>query len=187
MPNRKEDILDSAEALARARGFDAFSYADIERDVGIRKASIHHHFPAKADLGLALVERYRSHFEAALASYDVRRKTAGERLSDYLQLYNTALSDGQSLCLCVAFSAGRDSLSEAVLTQLNAFHENSIAWLTALFEQGASDGSISNVEEPENEAYACLAAVEGGQIMARAAEDTARFEAAVTSLRARIQ
>ena len=41
----RERILDSAQALAQARGFNAFSYADIATELGVKKASIHYHFP----------------------------------------------------------------------------------------------------------------------------------------------
>jgi len=46
-----ERILDIAQDLIQRRGFNAFSYHDIAAPMGIRKASIHYHFPSKADLG----------------------------------------------------------------------------------------------------------------------------------------
>ena len=44
--------------MLRSRGYAAFSYADLEKMVGIRKASIHHYFPKKEDLGVEIVETY---------------------------------------------------------------------------------------------------------------------------------
>ncbi|MBC7941403.1 MAG: helix-turn-helix transcriptional regulator, partial [Chitinophagaceae bacterium] len=58
----RERILATAQMLAQQRGFNAFSYADIAAAVGVRKASIHHHFASKGDLELALVQRYRQQF-----------------------------------------------------------------------------------------------------------------------------
>ena len=54
-----EQILDVAQEMVRRQGYSAFSYADIAGRVGIRKASIHDHFPSKADLVQRLVQRYR--------------------------------------------------------------------------------------------------------------------------------
>jgi len=51
-----EQILDLAETLIQTRGYSAFSYQDIADSLGIRKASIHYHFPSKTDLGIAVVE-----------------------------------------------------------------------------------------------------------------------------------
>ncbi len=177
----RDVLLDTAETLARTRGFDAFSYADLAKVVAIRKASIHHHFPTKADLALALIRRYREVFFAALGRIEAEAPTAAAQLEAYLALYRTALSEGQQLCLCVAFSAGRDSFDEVVLTELNAFHADSVAWLTRLFERGAVDGSVS-VSNAAQQAHSCLAIAEGGQLMARAAEDPAYFDRATAIL-----
>lgn len=43
----RESLIKSAEYMLRSKGYAAFSYADLEKAVGIRKASIHHHFPKK--------------------------------------------------------------------------------------------------------------------------------------------
>ena len=47
-------ILDIAERLVQRRGFNGFSYADIAAELGITKASLHYHFPSKAELGESL-------------------------------------------------------------------------------------------------------------------------------------
>ena len=54
----RASLMQTAESLLCTRGYAAFSYADLAEAVGIRKASIHHHFPAKEDLGVAVVEAY---------------------------------------------------------------------------------------------------------------------------------
>ena len=64
-PGRRQTsdrVLHIAAALVQTRSFNAFSYADIARTVGIRKASLHQHCAPKAALGVALVARYRSAF-----------------------------------------------------------------------------------------------------------------------------
>ena len=55
-----ERILDIAERLVQTRGFNNFSYADIASELGITTASLHYHFPGKAELGQALITRYAS-------------------------------------------------------------------------------------------------------------------------------
>jgi TetR/AcrR family transcriptional repressor of nem operon len=40
-----ERILQVAEQLVQARGYNAFSYADIARTLNLTKASLHYHFP----------------------------------------------------------------------------------------------------------------------------------------------
>lgn len=172
-------LLNSAERAARQRGYDGFSFADLARVVGIRKASIHHHFPKKADLACELIERYAESFMQALAEIDGAATTAVDRLKAYHQLYRDALEGGSQLCLCVAFSAGRDSLPEPVLARLDQFHQESIAWLTAAFEQAGRQSS-------EAEARATLALMEGAQLLARAAGDITQFDRATAAFLSRL-
>ncbi|MGR7122804.1 TetR/AcrR family transcriptional regulator, partial [Klebsiella aerogenes] len=52
-----DSLLDLADTLIQENGYQGFSYADLASKLGIRKASIHYHFPAKTDLGIAYCER----------------------------------------------------------------------------------------------------------------------------------
>ncbi len=116
-----------------------------------------------------------------------RERTAAGQLMDYLDAYRSALSGGDMVCLCVALSAARDSLSEPVLKELNAFHDASIEWLEQVFALAKDDKSVAHVGDPRTEATACLALVEGAMLLARAAHNTMRFEAAVAGVRARVR
>lgn len=54
---RKDAILDEATRLFAERGYSACSMADLAECVGLRKASLFHHFPSKDDLYGAVLER----------------------------------------------------------------------------------------------------------------------------------
>lgn len=185
--DRKTEILEAAEGLVRKRGFDAFSYADLEQAVGIRKASIHHHFPSKSDLAVALINRYTDKMRHKLNEIASSGHSAGEQLNAYVDLYRSALTGGSTLCLCVALSAGTEQLTHPVLSVLEAYHEDSRDWLAALFSRGAQDGTIAHVADPIREASACLALVEGAQLQSRASKTLAPFELATAQLRARVE
>ena len=102
----KTALMDAAEQAVRARGHDGFSYADLSEIIGIRKASIHYHFPAKADLLTAIMVRYCDTMQSELEAISDRFETAADRLSAFVDLYRNALQDCTSLCLCVAFAVG---------------------------------------------------------------------------------
>ena len=184
--NTRTALLNSAENAARQRGFDGFSYADLAQEVGIRKASIHHYFPKKADLALELLERYAAGFMDDLAEIDTANSSAADKLRAYHTLYRDALVDGTQLCLCVAFSAGRDSLPEPVLQRLNQFHADSITWLTRVLSIATDDGSVAGLTDAEAEAHATLALMEGAQLVARAANSAAPFDRATAAFIARL-
>lgn len=67
-------ILNVAERLAQTRGYNGFSYADIAAQLGVTKASLHYHFPSKAELGRALM---------SAITYSLERRST--RLTDRLR------------------------------------------------------------------------------------------------------
>ena len=182
----KTALLDSAERAARTLGFDGFSYKDLADDVGIRKASIHHHFPTKALLSEALMQRYYTNLEAGCAEIEAAHATGGARLSALIARYRHAIDDGKSLCLCVSFSSSRDSLPPEAIVEITRFRKMIIAWLAKAFATGAADGTIVDVRDPEQEAAAAMPLLEGAQLAARAQENAAHFDQAVQLLTRRL-
>jgi TetR/AcrR family transcriptional repressor of nem operon len=176
--NTQTALLDHAETLSRSRGFDGFSFADLAAALNIRKPSVHHHFPTKSALALALITRYRDRFARALAQID---GTAADRLRAYVALYRHALGNADRLCLCVAFASHRDSFDAAIQAEISGFHHDSLNWLGDVYTLGQSDQSLPT-PDAVSAAHACLATVEGAQIMARAAADLAIFNRATATL-----
>jgi TetR/AcrR family transcriptional repressor of nem operon len=172
-------LLDHAEMLARTRGFEAFSFADLATALDMRKASVHYHFSTKAALALALIRRYRESFMARLALIDAPE--ADDRLRAYIALYRETLGSGDRLCLCVAFSCSRDSFDAAVGAEIHGFHRDSLNWLADVFALGQIDETLPNAD-PAGAAYACLALCEGAQIMARAAGEAHVFDRATAQI-----
>src|SRR5215467_9141444 len=105
MPATADRILDVAQRLVQTRGWNGFSYADIAEALRIRKASIHHHFPSKADLGRRLLERYREIFLGRLAEIEAMRGGPGRKLQAYAELYEKVLRDEDRMCLCGMMAA----------------------------------------------------------------------------------
>ena len=182
----KTTLLNSAERAARRRGFDGFSYADLAADVGITKASIHHHFASKAALAVALMQRYYSDLETACGEIDQDHATGAVRLAALIKRYRGALEGGQSLCLCVSFSTSTESLSADTIAEMNRFRRMMTEWLARVFSLGQGDGTILHVADPAAEATATLPLLEGAQLAARVAQDPQRFEAAVQILSKRL-
>lgn len=183
----RTQLLDQAEAVARARGFDGFSYADLADAVGIRKASIHHHFPKKADLAQALIDRYAAAFFHRLGALAAQEPRASDRLRGLVATYREGLEGGRKLCLCVALAVGRDSLGEPVIASLADFHEQVTRWLAECFACGAADGSVAGVGDPSAEASAALALMEGAQLIARSAMRVDLFDAATATFLNRLR
>ena len=48
MSETAERLMDLAEAHIRNAGYGGFSFRDLAAEIGIKSASVHHHFPTKA-------------------------------------------------------------------------------------------------------------------------------------------
>ena len=94
MRDTRAELLMQAETLVRGRGYAGFSYADLAAAVGIRKASIHHHFPTKIDLGAALVAAYAARYAAALEAIRRDVPDGPGRVEAYGRLYLGGVEQG---------------------------------------------------------------------------------------------
>ncbi len=185
MVDRKASLLNFAEQAVRTRGFDGFSFADLAQAAGIRKASVHYHFPTKADLSVTLMDRYHHDLTDARQRIVSNNPTAAGRLLGLIDLYRSALGDGTSLCLCVALVLSKESLAEDVSAKIVAFRSATLSWIEDVFELGCVDGSVADVLNPRSEARATLAILEGALIAARANEDLKIFDDTLTLLSSR--
>lgn len=175
-------LMDTAETIARERGFEAFSFADLAVTLGIEKSGIYDHFQTKAQLARELITRYSGRFADALAEVDASTTTAQERMTALVGLYRGALGEGQSMCLCVSFSCRANILPQEVRQTIEVFRKDTTDWLTKVYELGQTDGSIVTMRPPADEAATTFALLEGAQIAAHAAKDVTIFDLAVKHL-----
>jgi TetR/AcrR family transcriptional repressor of nem operon len=122
-PDRRERILEVAERMARRGGYHGFSFRDVAAAVGVKSASIHHHFPTKEDLARALASRYCARFIASLGEPGeagaVGRLVAG---------YRSAIRKDDQMGLCGLFGAEIDILPEAVRGEVRGFYQANVEW-----------------------------------------------------------
>lgn len=167
-------ILDVAERLAQTRGFNGFSYADIATELGLTKASLHYHFPTKADLGEALIDRYACRFADALGAVEQRRVGAQAAVETYVELYAAVLR-GDRMCLCGMLAAEYETLPAPMQAAVRRFFDTSEAWLESVLEEGRVDGAFHFAGSAQEEARLLLGGLEGAMLIARSYGDQARF------------
>jgi len=159
-------ILDVAEHLVQVRGFNAFSYADISKAVGIQKASLHHHFATKTDLGVALISRYRHVFLATLNAIESRGENAVERLERYIELYRTVLRQGR-MCMCGMLAADVETLPEPMREGVAAFFAENEAWLSRVLAAGKERGELQFTGSTTAMAAFLVSSLEGAMLVSR--------------------
>ena len=179
--NTRTRILDSAERIVQARGYNGFSYADVAAELGITKASLHYHFAGKTELGQALVTRYAERFSAALEQIERTVSDGPARLDAYAALYAEVLR-GRRMCLCGMLAAEYATLPQSIRDRLISFFDQNEAWLERVLEQGSADGSLHLSAPPREVAQLIVSALEGAMLVARPYGEIDRFDAAVTGL-----
>lgn len=170
-------ILDIAERLAQTKGYNGFSYADIAAELGVTKASLHYHFPSKAELGRALIERYEAAFGAALEAIDRLAVTPPEKLRQYVGLYDDVIRNDR-MCLCGMLAAEYATLPAPMQAELKRFFDMNERWLTKVLLPGRQSGLLLFKETASERARVILAALEGAMLVARSYGDPRRFKAA---------
>ncbi len=182
-----DDILASARVLISAGGYNGFSYADIAEVIGIRKASIHHHFPGKADLVRTLVQRYRRETEQGLGELERQMDDPVERLRAYFGYWSACIADARApICICALLAGELPALPEAVAVEVRAHFRMLAAWLASSLSAGARQGRVRLTGTAEAEAELVMATVHGAMLSARAYGEAAAFDRVIRPLLERL-
>ena len=179
--SKQEQILDVAEAIVRSRGYNAFSYADIAAEVGASKASLHHHFATKSQLGLQLVTRFTNNVLQVLGEIDELHSSALIKLREYARLYEGAMEENQ-MCLCGMLAAEHETLSEAMQVAINDFFDGHERWLEQILVAGRDNGELAFNGEAKVHAQSIVSSFQGALLVAKSQRSMSRMNAVSSHL-----
>ncbi len=179
--NTRSRIVDVGERLIQIRGFNGFSYADVAGELSITKASLHYHFPSKADLGEAIITRYAQRFAQALDAIDANLSNAPAKLAAYANLYAEVLRE-ERMCLCGMLAAEYETVPGPIRRAVIDFLDHNEAWLVTILEQGHREGTLSFQDSAACTARSIVSGLEGALLVARPYGAVARFESAARQL-----
>ncbi len=161
---KRDQILDAAERMIRDRGFNGVSFRDLAHDVGIKSASVHYHFPTKADLGAAVARRYTERFVDALGDPE-----DADAIPTLIEAFRTSLARDQLMCLCGMLAAESGGLPDPVVSETRRFFERTEDWLSAALSASPALGDPTAASR-------LLAELEGAMLVARAHGDVSVFD-----------
>ena len=178
--NSSDKILAAATKIAQAHGYGGLNIRNLAADVGIKAASIYHHFPSKADLAAAVAKRYWEDSAAVLEGLWTQSSDPLHCLRQYPNTFRKSLESDNRMCLCSFMAAEFDDLPEAVKKEVQTFADVNVAWLSRVLSAAA----VVSSKESKRRARAIFAAVAGAQLMARSRSDISLFDALIESYRA---
>ena len=186
-PGTADRIVDIVEDLMMLRGFNAVSYADVAKRIGIRKASIHYHFPAKADLGEAVIRRYADKMAGVTTPVaDFTTAELAGAFERFLTVFVQVADSSAKVCLGGVLGAEYETLPAGMQAQVRRFYEESQNWLAALLERGRADGVFVQAAgaDADETARAIFSLLEGALIIGRALGERTQLDAALKTARA---
>ena len=170
MSETAERLMDLAETHIRESGYGGFSFRDLAAQIGIKSASVHHHFPTKAIMVAAVARRYSERFFAKVMP------EPGAKTVDAVEMYKSAfreafLEDG-NMCLFGVLGTEAGVLSQEISDEILGFFRRCINDLARRI--GGPDAEVR--------AFHVLATLEGAMVLARTYGTIEAFDQAVADL-----
>lgn len=165
----KTAIMDAAQELIQRGGANAMSYQDVSDAIGIRKASIHHHFPTKDSLIEAVIQRYAVYFLGLVDDIIESKLDPAAKLRKYVGLFEATLCEGKQdkACLCGMLGAELSTLGSPSAAGVRRFYRDNEARLARVLEEGRENGQFHFKGEAKLVAAMIFALLEGGALVAR--------------------
>jgi TetR/AcrR family transcriptional regulator, transcriptional repressor for nem operon len=177
----REVIMAIAKPMVQARGYNALSFRDVAREVGVKSASVHYHFPTKGDLGAALAGRYADEAKAFFDGLSLEPSAFDQTITAYTGVFRSALENDNRMCLCGIMAAEYDGLPAAVRTQIDRFTDVNVEWLAMILSRHKPKVKTETIRE---QAVAAFAAIEGAQLVSRGQGDIKVFDRCIHAYRA---
>lgn len=157
--NTRERIVELGRDFIQKIGYHAFKYQLIAQELNIRNAAIHHYYPNKEDLGVAIIQKDQVDFRNIARS--VEKRSATEKLETLLSIYQNYCSDGKNLCVLGACSSSFNDIPESMQIAATDYHNEMQQWMMDTFAQGKASGEFTFTSTPENLAALWSAAMPG--------------------------
>lgn len=165
-------ILDLAENLLLERGYNAFSYQHIARELGVKPAAIHYHYPSKDDLGAAIVSRQLQRLRKWRDLPRVADLSPTEQLDALFAVYDNHARQECRVCLFGALAADFRTLPVPMQAELRTFNTELTAWLAQVLAVGKAVGTLRFVGSPSAKAVLVLTTLAGALQVARVHDET---------------
>jgi TetR/AcrR family transcriptional regulator, transcriptional repressor for nem operon len=170
--------MDLAETFIQEKGFNGFSYAHIAKELDVKNAAIHYHFPTKEELVCAVMQRYRDRFQLWINNSRIKNLSPQEKLDWFFSIYRDTRADNGKVCLGGSLETEFNSLPSSLREQTEALTRELLTWLQVTLQEGRETGVFHFGGEPASKAALILSSLQGALQMARAL-GTDKFHAVV--------
>jgi len=167
MEDRKVQIIKLSIELIKKYGYDSFSYADLSKTLGITKASIHHHFPKKDNLGLEICSYLQTHMLEEFATILSEHTSAKIKIKNYFNLYANIIKEGDKICPIASLEAEANIISKDMRTIITLIDDSENKFIVKILNMGIESGEFNIVGSVEAEAMLIASTLKGALQYAR--------------------
>lgn len=146
MNDTRNEIIRIGSELIRSVGYNAFSYADIAKTLGIKNAAIHYYFPSKSDLGVEIIKRNIDAFNELVRSWETL--SYKQQYYNYIHMHDGFI-DNHWVCIVGALAPAYDTLPENMQQKLSTLINIILGWLTKLLDMGQKSKDFYFSGEPK--------------------------------------
>jgi TetR/AcrR family transcriptional regulator, transcriptional repressor for nem operon len=172
-------LIESTQELLWERGYVGTSPRAIQQRAGAGQGSMYHHFAGKPDLALAALQRNAAELTTEAAAALDPPGTAQQRIAAYLTRERDVLRG----CRIGRLAADPDIVASPTLRKPV---EDTFDWLCAkladIIADGKKAGEFPKRLNPTATAATIAAVVQGGYVLARAANSTEPFDRAIAGV-----
>ena len=167
----REQLLTVAADLLQRVGYASFSFRDLAEAVGIRAASVHYHFPTKADLGVALVDWFRAQNDPQMAALCQAYPNVRDRLLALAeQVAEHTCTNGKSCPINLLLSEF-SVLPENLQIKVRAWVDDCLAGMASWLDQGRNAGELKFPGDAIYQARLVWSVIEHGTQLSRTQAD----------------
>lgn len=159
-------IIDAAENRMRTGGFKGLSFREISADVGLKRASIHHHFPTKKKLAAEVIRFYTIKFSEDL---DNELAQQADPTQAWIRVFRRTITPKNHICPCVVLASGSQDLPEELANELRNFFK-------------MHRDKLKAAGMTEHKATKLLASIVGALLLTTVSNEVAVYDAATSSL-----
>ncbi|MCA0404680.1 MAG: TetR/AcrR family transcriptional regulator [Proteobacteria bacterium] len=157
-------LLEIAEQMMSARGYEGVSIKDVASAAGVQTAAVFYHFPSKAALTAAALDSASGCLAGQIDALGVEEKDARARIENIVRNFGKLKQSGGTFCFGGVFAASLSGLPEEVIAAMHRFSE---AFLAALTEALAALHPSRERAENRRKAEALLSAMVGALLLSR--------------------
>jgi len=166
-------IIAATERRMREGGFHGFSFREIAADVGIKSASVHHHFPTKEDLAVAVARAYTERHMGSLGDPHDLTRAPRQLFGHFIDLFRRDISDDERMCLCGLLGTETGALPPRVSAEVQAFFRANVRWLEVVLARAVPQAAADEISA---KAHLVTASLEGAVLMALCLDEIQSFD-----------